>query len=201
MSCFARICTFAGLLGFTIATVLALLPAWEGEPAEVPSASDAMVVLGGDAGERVMVAANLYSTGIANRAIVTGLEDSPADTRYVYLNWRIAYLIDAGMPAANIVLERTARNSREEVSAIARIAADQGWKTVVVISDPPHMRRLRLLWNAETGKGDLRVMLVATNPKWWSKSPRCWLNERCAQIVLLEAIKIAYSYSPIQANH
>ena len=67
----------------------------------------------------------------------------------------------------------------------------QGWKTVLAVSDPPHMRRLAWTWRRVfTGSG-VSYRLVASSAQWWTAGD-WWRDEHSGAFVITEYIKIAY---------
>jgi uncharacterized SAM-binding protein YcdF (DUF218 family) len=160
-------------------------------PARTPQPVDCIVALGGDAGERIMKAVELYRSGLAPVILLTGVEGSPLDTRRIYQDWRAEYLVKAGVPVSAILYDEKSANSWEEARNTLILATTRGWKQVMVVSDPPHMRRLALAWSkafAGTGKN---YILVASVPAWWQERA-WWQNERAAQFVITEYIKLGY---------
>ena len=61
----------------------------------------------------------------------------------------------------------------------------------MVVSDPPHMRRLQWVWSRVFKGSGIEVLLVAGTPVWWDAG-RWWANEPSAKFVVNEYIKIAY---------
>jgi len=160
-------------------------------PASVPQPADCIVALGGDTGDRIVTALDLYRRGYAPLILLTGVEDSPGDTRRAYLTWRAEYLVKAGVPPAAILYDEHSANSRDEARNTLALASARGWKSVLVVSDPPHMRRLARAWGkafAGTGKN---YVLVATAPAWW-RERAWWQSERAAQFVITEYVKLGY---------
>ena len=135
--------------------------------------------------------AQLFREGYAPAVIVTGIEGSPTRERGQYLNWRTKVLADAGVPPNRLVPELSATNSFEEATATLVLMKARGWQTALVVSDPPHMRRLNGVWGkafAGTGKS---YILVASEPVWWN-ADQWWRNEKSGQFVITEILKIGY---------
>jgi uncharacterized SAM-binding protein YcdF (DUF218 family) len=160
-------------------------------PAGVPRAADCIVALGGDTGDRIVTALDLYRRGYAPFILLTGVEDSPSDTRRAYLTWRAEYLVKAGVPSAAIVYDEHSTNSRDEARNTLALASARGWKSVLVVSDPPHMRRLARAWGKAFAGTGRNYVLVATAPAWWQERA-WWQSERAAQFVITEYIKLGY---------
>lgn len=164
---------------------------WVSAGASTPERADVLVALGGDAGDRVRKVAELVRGGYAPIVLITGLEGSPADTRRHYLEWRSGVLAEAGVPREKLVFELTANNSYQEASATLALMRARGWKTAVVVSDPPHMHRLDWVWGRVFADSGLRYRLVASEPEWWD-AEHWWRNERSGQFVMSEVIKLGY---------
>ena len=117
-----------------------------------PQPADAIVVFAGGVGEngkagggfqeRVTQAVELYRAGFAPRLIFS--------SGYVF-TLREAELmktvaVDNGVPADAILLEEQARNTHENVDLTGRILDRHGWKRILLVSSPYHMRRALLTW-------------------------------------------------------
>jgi len=162
-------------------------------PAQVPKPADIILALGGDNGDRVAVAARLYRMGFAPRVMLTGLENGPAITRPSYLNWRVQFLYDAGVPRQAVVLEARAGNTWEEAVNTLALLKRHDWQRVIVVSDPPHMRRLHCVWSKVFAGSDKEFILVDSGPSWWDPT-HWWNNGQSGPFVIMEYIKLAYFF-------
>ena len=147
-------------LGLALAAVYVLLfytpAAWlVAEPLRLsapPAPADAIVVFaggvgesgkaGGGAQERVKQAVDLYHAGFASNVIFS--------SGYVF-SFREGEVMRAvavanGVPPEAIVLENQAVNTYENVARTRRILDQQGWRRVLLVSSPYHMRRAMLTW-------------------------------------------------------
>ena len=66
-----------------------------------------------------------------------------------------------------------------------------GWRRVLVVSDPYHMRRLSWVWGRVFRDSGLSYSLVASSPQWWNPDG-WWHDEKSAPLVIVEYIKLAY---------
>ena len=164
-------------------------------PAQKPVTSDAAFVLGGDDGERGLRAAELHQGGLAGTFVLTGAEDMADEVLPAYLYWRAAVLIRAGVPEGAVVLDTRSSNSGEEAAFGLQLAKARGWKRVMVVSDPPHMRRLGIIWGQAFEGSGVEFVLVAARSRWWEPE-RWWRSRRSAQYVIMEYIKLAYTLLP-----
>jgi uncharacterized SAM-binding protein YcdF (DUF218 family)/glycosyltransferase involved in cell wall biosynthesis len=131
---------------------------WVASPLQVsapPQAADAIVVFAGGVGEsgkagggfqeRVTQAVELYRAGHAPRLIFS--------SGYVFTLREAevmkAVAVDNGVPATAIVLEERAANTYENVAFTRQILAEHGWRRVLLVSSPYHMRRAMLTWRRQ----------------------------------------------------
>jgi uncharacterized SAM-binding protein YcdF (DUF218 family) len=183
------------VVGCAIALVIAAwgLGRWLEAPAQTPSSADVIVVLGGDTGSRLLTTIDLYNRGFAPVIFLAGVESDELSTYEPDLNVRLQYLLAQGIPRAAILVDKRSHNSWEEAANTLRLMRDAGWRKALVISDPPHLRRLSWVWHRVFTQTDSNFVLVASKPGWWH-SDRWWRDEKSGAFVLMEAIKIAYYY-------
>ena len=67
----------------------------------------------------------------------------------------------------------------------------KGWRTVLVVSDPPHLLRLQYAWFSSFRGTDLTYTLIASNPPWWNPW-RWWQNSVSVEFVESEVLKLGY---------
>ena len=135
-------------------------------PTSTPSQADVLVALGGESGDRALTAASIFRDGFAPRMLVTGLDTSPPGVRAAYLHWRAQVLVEQGVPLERIIGDANSTNSWEEAVNTRRTTEANGWRRVLVVSDPYHMRRLSWVWGRVFRDSGLSYSLVATSPKW-----------------------------------
>ena len=163
---------------------------WLQASGQQPEKANAIVVLGGDDGERSLRAQALYHEGYAPIVVLTGLEKGTAAPP-PRLTWRADFLVANGVPRSALRFEVRSRNSYEEATQILALMQKQNWRSVIIVSDPPHMRRLAWTWARVFKDSGLHYVLVASEPEWWS--PRdWWRSEQSGAFVIMEYIKLAY---------
>jgi uncharacterized SAM-binding protein YcdF (DUF218 family) len=132
------------------ALCIASIHLW-GRRNETPK-SDAIVVLGAAQYDgrpspvlkaRLDHAIDLYERGVAPVLIMTGGQ-APGDTVSEAVVSR-RYAIREGVPAAAILTERGGMTTVESMEAVARLMRTREMTTAVMVSDPFHMLRLKLL--------------------------------------------------------
>ncbi len=117
-----------------------------------PQQADAVVVFAGGVGEsgqagggyqeRLKHAVDLYRGGFAPRIVIS----SGFVFAFKEAEVMRSLAIDNGVPASAIVLETQAANTRENVSFTREILDRNGWRRILLVSSPFHMRRALLTW-------------------------------------------------------
>ncbi|MEW5984330.1 MAG: ElyC/SanA/YdcF family protein [Acidobacteriota bacterium] len=128
---------------------------WAAAPLRVsaePRPADAIVVFAGGVGEsgragggyqeRVKHAADLYHRGYATHLVFS------SGFSFVFREAEVMkqLAVSIGVPADAIVLESKAANTHENVTFVARILENRGWRSALLISSPYHMRRAVMVW-------------------------------------------------------
>src|SRR6478672_10822621 len=143
-----------------VGTLIAVLAAWTASAIAVvvwggrdrARASDAIVVLG--AAEyvgrpspvlraRLDHALDLWQRGLAPRLIFTGgtgLGDTTSEAAVSRI-----YALKHGVPDTAILMENEGRTTRESLAAVSEIMHARQMRTAILVSDPFHMLRLRIL--------------------------------------------------------
>jgi uncharacterized SAM-binding protein YcdF (DUF218 family) len=163
---------------------------WLEAPGQAPKRADAIVVLGGDDGDRALRALALYREGYAPTIVLTGLERGSAAPP-VTMTWRAEFLTARGVPKSALRFEVESRNSYTEATNVLALMKKQGWRTVIVVSDPPHMRRLAWTWERVFKGSGLNYVLVPSAAPWWFPGS-WWHDEQAGSFVIMEYIKLAY---------
>lgn len=160
-------------------------------PPGTPVKADAIIALGGDSGYRAMEVGRLFRAGWAPRVLITGLEASPPESRSHYLNWRAMVLADSGVPPASMLFDAESVSSWDEAANTRKLMEARGWNRVLVVSDPPHLRRLDWTWRKAFAGSNLEYVLIAAPSAWWN-ADEWWRNEFAAKFVAQEVVKLAY---------
>jgi uncharacterized SAM-binding protein YcdF (DUF218 family) len=114
--------------------------------------ADAIVVLGAAQYDgvptpvfqaRLEHAATLFEEGVAPQVITVG-GSQPGD-RYTEAASGRAYLTELGVPPEAILAVETGTNTVGSLDAVALTVRDQGGRSVVLVSDPTHSYRARMM--------------------------------------------------------
>jgi uncharacterized SAM-binding protein YcdF (DUF218 family) len=184
----------AGLLLGSIVLLAAFLGAGNFlvAPAQAPVKADLIFALGGDNGGRVNGVLDLYRKGFAPKVLL-GAERVDSRTRKAYLSWLARYLIDGGIPEQALLYDRRSRSSWDEAVNTLRLMQSTKLQRVLVVSDPPHMRRLSWIWGKVFAGSGKSYVLVASDMEDWDAG-HWWRTSPNAQFVFAEYIKLGYYF-------
>jgi uncharacterized SAM-binding protein YcdF (DUF218 family) len=160
-------------------------------PAQSPVKAGLLVALGGDNGGRADKVLELYRNGFASSVMLTGPEGGHSRTRATYLHWRARYLMDEGVPEQALLYDRRSTNSWEEAVNTLKLMHSMKVDRVLVVSDPPHLRRLSWVWRKVFEGSGKEYVLVASNMENWD-AEQWWRSSLTGQFVFAEYIKLAY---------
>lgn len=162
-----------------------------GERETVYERADALIVLGAQVQRngrpsaalrgRVQRAVTLFHAGFAPRIVMTG---GVGDAGIAEAAAMQGLAIAAGVPEVAIVLEPKATRTAESATAVGRIVRAAGWRSVIVVSDPFHLRRTAMLFRAE----GLRVQTAATDDRYFGPRSRRFYRFREVAALLIETI-------------
>jgi uncharacterized SAM-binding protein YcdF (DUF218 family) len=151
--------------------------------------ADAIVVLGGGRPARIEHAVALFEAGYADRVVLSGgrlyqvgLACSSADLA----------LEDAealGLPPDATVLAPEAQSTHDEAQNVAALAQAEGWRALIVVTDPPHTRRAARTFRARLPQVQVQIS-AASDPDY--DPARWWSNEHSLLAVINETIKLLY---------
>ena len=189
-----RVTTWAGvgafIVGFILLGVLNV-GHWLSGPRSRPTHGDLIVALGGGGIERLEIALKLYEAGYAKRILLTGLENVHERNDRYYQHWRSQFLLTRGVPSEALLFDHKSANSYEEANSVSEVMRIKKWHTSLVISDPPHIRRLKMVWGPACARHGLECRLIATEPATWNPS-RWWREKPWAKFVGMELLKLTY---------
>lgn len=141
---------------------------WQVAREDDRTSADAIVVLGAAQYDGVPTpvfqsrldhAASLYEQGVAPQIITVG-GNQPGD-RFTEAGAGRSYLATLGVPPTAILAVETGSNTVGSLDAVALTVGDQGGNSVVLVSDPTHSYRARMMardagldaWTSPTRQG------------------------------------------------
>lgn len=162
--------------------------------------ADAIVVLSGSMPYRAMGAAKIFQAGVAPQVWLTkpiGPEKELEDLGIEYRGeetYNAEVLIKLGVPAASIhVLEEPIVNTEDEVNVISSEMRRTRKKRAILVTSPPHTRRVRALWKDLAGD-DLRAV-VRYAPEDPYDASHWWRNTRDSLAVVRESLGLLNAWA------
>ena len=161
-----------------------LIYADELEPADV------IVVLSGGTESRMNEALSLYKEDYGKVIVLT--ETGEQTEGYEYLNsfdMRIQ-LMNNGVPSGNIMItDLTVTTTVDEAVAIRDLMQNRQYGSAIVVTDPYHTRRSKLLFNQVFDGMDIRITVRPVRSSWYNS--RIWFTSvKGWQFTLLEYAKL-----------
>lgn len=168
----ASVLLFSGIFFISAGKILSF-------PDSKPKKSDIIIVLGGDSEFRSPKALELYKKGFAPNVLFIGLTEPTKVFR------------SSGIIKGNIIYDTKSKNSWDEAVNTFALMKEKGWVSAIVVSDPPHLLRVRYAWGKVFKKSGMKFTLVATEPDWWN-AKRWWKNDISRRYVISEYLKLGY---------
>ncbi len=144
--------------------------------------ANVVIALSGDARcEREKYAADLYRRGLARKIFVGGMP----------VAWGVhtgdaakRFLVQQGIPAADIIVLKDPWNTRLEADLLVQQMRQNGWRSVLIVTDPFHSRRA--MHTIETAARDIQLSSQPLPPEqsrwqpeaWWTRRRDVWLTVR-----------------------
>ncbi len=181
----------ATCLFFSVAIIFLNLGYWLSAPANEPVKSDLIVSLGGGKGERDQMAVDLYKAGYAKKILLTGMGISLNDGLNYYKSTTTQFYINQGVASEALLFDGYSINTHQETLNLAALLTAHHWHSALVVSDPPHLRRLDFCLSAVLKKAGLSYRLIASTVPTW-QADRWWQEERWRQFCLSEMVKLIF---------
>jgi uncharacterized SAM-binding protein YcdF (DUF218 family) len=161
--------------------------------------SDVIVVLSGGLPWRAEEAADIFRTGDAHEIWITR-GDSPAEElaamgiQYLgedYFSRQV--LTHNGVPDGDIhILPESIVNTQQEVMEIAHELRREGKTSAIIVTSPPHTRRVRALWRRLVGSSPAAIVRAA--PQTPYDADHWWRNTRDTYSVVRESMGLVNAW-------
>lgn len=129
--------------------------------------ADAVVVLGGGDVTRVHQGVRLVVAGYAGSLILTEpgeLEPGAGPASRILRSEAIA----SGLtPSAILITPKVSSSTAEEALAVRELMAEKGFHSVIVVTEPYHTKRTRLIFQRAFASSDLSVWVYPVQNHWY----------------------------------
>jgi len=134
---------------------------------------DAVVVLSGGGGDRLALAIDMHERGLAPNLVIT-------DTSRQANRLLIQEAEAGGFPEDEIyVTDIQVGSTVEEAQAVRSFAQDQGWESLMIVTDPFHSFRTRFIFRRELRGSGIDIFIRPVVGHWfrstsWFFYPEGW---------------------------
>lgn len=131
--------------------------------------SDAVILLEGDGFNRVQKAVELYIKGMVGKIVFSGNVVDKAYGSYPFEEIQ-PYIVNAGVPAEDLVHEDKSQHTRQQAVEIVRMAIEKGWKKLALLASHEHQYRAYLTFLREVLDSRSGIILYNTparNLNWF----------------------------------
>lgn len=144
---------------------------------------DAVVILSGDSGDRLAMAADMLARGHAYNLVITNTDRAA--------NRRLARQAeDLGFDRDRIfITDLTVDSTLDESRAVLQFAQDKSWSSFMVVTDPYHSFRTRFIFRQEL-RGSGVTISVRPVVGHWFQSTTWFYSREGWHVVFLEIAKL-----------
>ena len=131
---------------------------------------DVIAALSGNDESRVKEAAALYHRGIAYNIMLTSTKLTFGEYELPYTMLQADMLREMGIPDGGIyIAEFVAKNTGQEASGIINRMYDLGFRSVVIVTDPWHTRRVKTIFTDSFSNTGFKVLVHAVPDSGYNK--------------------------------
>ena len=150
-----------------------------------PVKTDLIVCLGGGTLERAQKSISLYNEGYSKQNLLLLPGEPYANRNYIRKH----------NPEIRYVLNPDAENTADEILFVKKYMAEHQYDKVIIVSDPPHTRRVKILTDLISVKNDEKFsyVFVSSDVSWWDRN-KYYQNQKAFRFVWNEILRIPYTY-------
>lgn len=154
--------------------------------------SDAIAILSGGDATRIQEAVSLFNQLKSGYIIITNTGVKVPEWNTTYTELVKLQLIDAGVPAQYIlVTEQSVNSTVEEARSIRKLMNQHNMHSVVVVTDPFHTFRTRLIFKDQFKDTDIRLAVTPARQHWYNPNT-WWLSPRGIYVTVQEYAKLSF---------
>ena len=148
-----------------------------------PAKSDMVICLGGGTVERVKRSVALLEEGYASK------------NRFLLLgeSWYNQPYLSKKYPNLPVLIDETPKNTKEEILYLKKYMVVHGYRSALIVTDPPHSRRVKVLLSLLHVPGDEKMdfRIVSSEQPWWD-AENYYRNAHARNTVMHESVKVVF---------
>ena len=152
-----------------------------------PIKSDLIICLGGSGSKRIQKSMDLYSKGYSEQKLLllTGNPNIHKNKKYV-MNY---------YPETRYIFSPHHNSTAKEIQFLKKYMVENHYKSVIIVSDPPHTRRIKILTDLISVENDEKFsyVFVSSGVSWWDRN-KYYQHPKALKFVFSETLKILYAY-------
>lgn len=161
--------------------------------------SGAIVLLGGGTGERMIKALELYQANYAPVLLITDSVYPDPRLKNFFGNSVRQFFMNNGVPGENIFIVEGCLNTYSEAVNTVHFLKSKGISSAIIVSDPFHMRRVKLCFDKADKEKEIRFLYVPADIPWMQKP--WYLQTKGVKYVFDETVKWVYYSLRYATNH
>jgi len=147
-----------------------------------PIKSDIVICLGGGTIDRVKKSIKLIEEDYVSSNKLLLIGESWYNQPYLKKNYS----------DISVTIDESSKNTKDEILFIKRYMKKYNYKSALIVTDPPHSRRVKLLTSILLEEDNSRIYyIISSDVKWWN-ARYYYLDEHARSFVFYESMKILY---------
>jgi uncharacterized SAM-binding protein YcdF (DUF218 family) len=147
--------------------------------------ADAIVVLAGESGERVVEGVHLWREGWAPLIVMSG---GLGEGNVTLAELMRRQAVSLGVDEHHIVVQDRSTDTGEDARYVAQLARQRGFHRVLLVTSPYHARRALWLFRRELAGTGIEVVSRPVRASWFRTSA-WWTRKADRKVVLMEYLK------------
>ena len=149
-----------------------------------PIKSDIVICLGGGTIDRVKKSIKLTEEDYVSSNKLLLIGESWYNQPYLKKNY----------PQLSVEIDESSKNTKDEILFIQRYMKKYNYKSALIVTDPPHSRRVKLLTSILLEEDNsIKYYIISSDVKWWN-ARNYYLDEHARSFVFYESMKILYHW-------
>ncbi len=163
--------------------------------------SDVVVLLGGGDRLRMEEALKIYMDRDASLMVLTETGEQDPDTGEAYSRIIQLEMLEMGMPLGGMVFTAEHGNSTYDEAVAVRdlVTANEAVKSVIIVTDPYHTMRTRLIYREVFADSGIRVAVRPVRGHWY-RSTTWWRSRAGWEATLTEYIKLIAFFTGVRGD-